>query len=170
MQAAGSAAQGQFGPVLPPHTTNGMPPTPHSSATLDRILMGRQLRHARQPSPQAALANESSLGYLNTAFASPSMWQQDGVQPRAASPSFGARGHTGRASGSYMAASQDSAVMSRLGGSQSGQFPAHRALLHSENSGTDASASAPGWHNRDLAGSQGVDPLHSAQGDCPDEL
>ena len=165
-----SGSQGQSRATLPLQASDESP-----RAVLDPILDSRQLRHARQALPQLGLANEISLGYLSNAFASPSMWQQDGLHQRAASPSvINPSSHDGHRNGTYTPAAQQAANRSWGGSQVEGRVPGGPSWLPSQQSLThrpqhqilnDTGANglgATGWQER--SGTAGSDPLHSAQG------
>lgn len=154
-----SGSQGQSRATLPLQASDESP-----RAVLDPILDSRQLRHARQALPQLALANETSLGYLSNAFASPSMWQQDGLHQRAASPSvINPASHDGHRNGTYTPAAQQAANRS-WGPSwlPSQQSLTHRPQHQIVNDTGANGLGATGWQER--SGTAGSDPLHSAQG------
>jgi len=162
--------------LLQAHASNGALSTAQPSATLDPIFVGQQLRHARQPSPQPGLPNESPLAYLSNAFASPAVWQQESVQQqqqqqqqqRAASPalSIGAS-YMGQALGSYMPAAQQAINRSWSGGGQPGQsVSVNRSVPNGgEENGANGLTSISGRQDRNGAANRGLDPLQSAQGD-----
>ncbi len=158
--------------MLQAHASNGASPTAQPSATIDPIFVGQQLRHARRPSPQPGLPNEGPLAYQSNAFASPAVWQQESVQQqqqqqRTASPAppVGAS-YMGQALGSYMLPAQRAINRSWSGSEQPGQsISVNRSVPNGEETGANGLASVSGWQDRNDAANQGLDPLHSAQGD-----
>lgn len=103
------------------------------------------------------------------------MWQQESVlqqqqqQQRAASPAppIGAS-YMGQALGSYMLPAQRATNRSWSGNEQPGQsihISAKRPVPNGEETGANGLASVSGWQDRNDAANQGLDPLHSAQGD-----
>ncbi len=168
-QAATSGNQGQSRHLPQAHASNGASPTAQPSATLDPIFVGQQLRHARRPSPQPGLPTEGPLAYQGNAFTSPAVWQQESVQQqqRAASPAplIGAS-YMGQAPGSYMLPAQRASNRFWSGSEQPGQSTSvSRSVPSGEETGANGLALLSGWQDRNDAASQGLDPLHSAQGD-----
>ena len=174
-QAATSVNQGQSRHLLQAHASNGASPTAQPSATIDPIFVGQQLRHARRPSPQPGLPIEGPIAYQSNAFASPAMWQQESVQQqqqqqqqqqRAASPAPPiSASYMGQALGSYMLPAQRATNRYWSGNEHSGQsISVTRSVPNGEESGANGLASVSGWQDRNDAANQGLDPLHSAQG------
>ena len=173
-QAATSVNEGPSRHLVQAHAraSNGASPTAQPSATTDPIFNDQQLRHARRPAPQPDLPNEGPLAYQSTAFASPAVWQQESVQQqqqqqRAASPAppIGAT-YMGQALGSYMLPVQRAINRSWSGSEQPGQsMSVNRSVPDDEETGANGLAAVSGWQGRNDAAKQGLDPLHSAQGD-----
>ena len=72
----------------------------------------------------------------------------------------------GQALGTYMLPAQRAINRSWSGSEQPGQsISVNGSLPNDEETGSDGLASASGWPDRNDTTNQGLDPLHSAQGD-----
>ena len=72
----------------------------------------------------------------------------------------------GQALGSYMLPAQRAINRSWSGSEQPGQsISVNRSVPNGEETGANGLASVSGWQDRNDAANQGLDPMHSAQGD-----